>query len=197
MNSRLQQFLSAENITQAQFADSINVARAGVSHIIAGRNKPSWDFLLNTMNRYPDLNIEWLMTGKGKMYKSPARPDDQAPVETSVRSDSSAATQAVPSAIDENSLFEFDALTELNTYMERLPANARHGIVLPKPGQVPNPAPSDVDTPLPSQNQLLTNENKAVQAESKMEKTPGTAPFRQRKVTKVIIFFDDGTFQER
>ena len=69
MNTRLQQFLAAENISQAQLADSLKVARAGISHIMAGRNKPSYDFLAALMNRYPRLNIDWLMFGKGKIYK--------------------------------------------------------------------------------------------------------------------------------
>ena len=69
MNVRLQQFLAAENITQAQLADTLNVARAGISHILAGRNKPSYDFLSSLMIKYPRLNIEWMMFGKGKMYK--------------------------------------------------------------------------------------------------------------------------------
>lgn len=69
MNNRLQQFLSAENISQSQFADTIGVARASVSHIIAGRNRPGYDFILSMSKHYPSLNLEWLITGKGKMYK--------------------------------------------------------------------------------------------------------------------------------
>lgn len=69
MNTRLKQFIAAENITQAQFADTINVVRASVSHILAGRNKPSYEFICGLMRHYPNLNIEWLMFGKGKMYK--------------------------------------------------------------------------------------------------------------------------------
>lgn len=69
MKQRLEQFLSAENLTKAQFADSINVARAAISHIMAGRNNPSYEFIVNTMAAYPSLNIEWLLRGKGKMYK--------------------------------------------------------------------------------------------------------------------------------
>lgn len=69
MNFRLQQFLSAENITQAQFADEIGVARASVSHILAGRNKPGFDFIANMSRHYPFVNLEWLINGKGKMYK--------------------------------------------------------------------------------------------------------------------------------
>lgn len=70
MNTRLEQFLSAENISQAQFADSIGVARASISHIIAGRNKPGFDFMERTLKRYPALNIDWLITGRGKMYRT-------------------------------------------------------------------------------------------------------------------------------
>ena len=70
MNSRLQQFLKAENISQAQFADTIGVARANVSHIIAGRNKPGFDFLLRLSKHYPSLNLEWIITGKGRMFNT-------------------------------------------------------------------------------------------------------------------------------
>ena len=68
MNRRLQQFLSAENLTQAQFADAIGVARASISHILAGRNKPGFDFIERMALTYPDLNLDWLICGKGKMY---------------------------------------------------------------------------------------------------------------------------------
>ena len=75
MNTRLKQFLAAENITQAQFADSINVVRASVSHVLSGRNNPSFDFIKAMMLQYPNLNIDWLMFGKGRMYKEQTRPE--------------------------------------------------------------------------------------------------------------------------
>ena len=70
MNTRLKQFLAAENITQSHFADAIKVVRASVSHVLSGRNKPGYDFITAIMAAYPHLNIEWLMMGKGKMYKN-------------------------------------------------------------------------------------------------------------------------------
>ena len=69
MNKRLLQFLNAENISQSVFADTIGVARASVSHILAGRNKPGFDFIESMGKHYPTVNLEWLITGKGKMYK--------------------------------------------------------------------------------------------------------------------------------
>ncbi len=69
MNTRLQTFLNAESISQSQFADKIGVAKAGISHIMSGRNKPSYDFIVSTAKAFPALNLEWLITGEGKMYK--------------------------------------------------------------------------------------------------------------------------------
>lgn len=80
MNHRLQQFLAAENISQSQFADTIGVARASISHILAGRNKPGFDFIERTARHYPDLNLDWLITGRGKMYSS-AKSAPEAPAD--------------------------------------------------------------------------------------------------------------------
>lgn len=87
MNTRLQQFLSAENLSQSQLADMLGVARASVSHIIAGRNKPGYDFIESLVAHYPTLNIDWLITGRGRMYKNSA-PSlfDDSPSEPSIPS---------------------------------------------------------------------------------------------------------------
>ncbi len=70
MEKRLDLFLRAKNISQSKFADSINVAKASVSHILAGRNKPGFEFIENMARQYPELNIEWFVTGKGEMFKN-------------------------------------------------------------------------------------------------------------------------------
>ena len=70
MNRRLLQFLQAENISQTQLADTLSVARGSVSHILSGRNKPGYDFLESLLLHYPQLSLDWLLTGKGSMYKS-------------------------------------------------------------------------------------------------------------------------------
>ena len=80
MNKRLQQFLAAENISQAQFADTIGVARASISHILAGRNKPGFDFIESTARHFPALNLEWLITGRGRMYNG-AKTASEAPAD--------------------------------------------------------------------------------------------------------------------
>ena len=97
MDKRLQQFLSAENITQAQFADEIGVARASVSHILAGRNKPGFDFITSMSQHFPDLSLEWLISGRGKMYKSTAAGSSSTPVDMAL---SAAPESALPTAVE-------------------------------------------------------------------------------------------------
>ena len=81
MNRRLLQFLQAENLTQTQFADMLSVARGGVSHILSGRNKPGYDFLESLLLHFPNLNLDWLLTGKGRMYKD--QEESESPTEAS------------------------------------------------------------------------------------------------------------------
>lgn len=141
MNTRLKQFLAAENITQAQFADTINVVRASVSHVLAGRNNPSYDFIRSIMTKYPQLNIEWLMFGKGKMYRTPL--SDEA--------HESEVTPTVSYAPEQETLFPETDETVDNS--------------------------SSID-------------------ESITLDTPTQTTINQRKAVKVIILFDDGTYQE-
>ena len=139
MNTRLQQFIAAENISQAQFADSLNVARAGISHILAGRNKPSYDFLTSLISRYPKLNIEWLMFGKGKMYKEENVERLQEPA------------------------FQEDLFAPQQEFS--LPQDTVEEFI----------QPSDTFNTINNVTKLIEN---------------------QRKVKKIIILFDDNTYQE-
>ena len=71
MKERILEFLRSENKSSAQFAEEIGVQPSGISHILSGRNNPSLDFVMKMLDKYPDLSVEWLLFGKGKMYKVP------------------------------------------------------------------------------------------------------------------------------
>jgi len=74
MKERIRLFLEKENKTSSQFAEEIGIQPSGVSHVLSGRNKPSLDFILKMLNKYEDLNSDWLLFGKGEMYKSEDKP---------------------------------------------------------------------------------------------------------------------------
>jgi transcriptional regulator with XRE-family HTH domain len=69
MKNRILEFLKVENKSSAQFADEIGVQASSISHIISGRNNPSLDFVMKMLQKYPALSTDWLLFGKGDMYK--------------------------------------------------------------------------------------------------------------------------------
>ncbi|UCH14104.1 MAG: helix-turn-helix transcriptional regulator [Bacteroidales bacterium] len=69
MRNRILKILNNEKLSATKFADIIGVQRSSISHIISGRNKPSFDFISKTINKFPYINAEWLINGKGNMYK--------------------------------------------------------------------------------------------------------------------------------
>lgn len=148
MHTRLKQFLAAENITQAQFADKIKIGKANVSHVLSGRNKPGYDFITAIMAGFPHLNINWLFFGTGKMYNSQ---------QTSARN--------VPGEPASDLLFA-------DFYDEPLIETAYS---LPTEDEKENTEPS--------------NSNKRI------DNTPQPS-IKQRIVSKIIILYDDGTYQE-
>ena len=146
MNTRLKQFLAAENITQSEFADTIKVVRASVSHVLAGRNNPGYDFIKSIMTAYPNLNIEWLMLGEGRMYKSVQQSEDHNPVPKSVQEPENCG------------ILPFE-----DTEFEQKPGNIA---------------------------------DFSIQEEEKREIKTIQVPVNQRKAVKVVVFYDDGSYQE-
>lgn len=69
MRERLLEFLKNENKSSAQLAEEIGVQPSGISHILSGRNNPSLDFILKMLEKYKFLSTDWLLFGKGSMYK--------------------------------------------------------------------------------------------------------------------------------
>ena len=70
MIDRINMLLKAKNITVSQFSQAIKIQRSGMSHILSGRNKPSLDFVLRVLKRYPEINPSWFLMGEGEMYIS-------------------------------------------------------------------------------------------------------------------------------
>lgn len=75
MKERILEFLRRENKTSAQFAEEINVQPSGISHILSGRNNPSLDFVIKMLEKYSFLSTDWMLFGKGSMYKEPKMAD--------------------------------------------------------------------------------------------------------------------------
>lgn len=67
---RLKKVMTFHHLTASLFADKIAVQRSSISHILSGRNKPSLDFILKVTTTFKDVDIYWLLNGKGSFPKS-------------------------------------------------------------------------------------------------------------------------------
>lgn len=61
MNNTIKAIMDAKNLTPSRFADEIGVPRPIVSHVLAGRNKPSLDMIQKIAKRFPELGTEWIL----------------------------------------------------------------------------------------------------------------------------------------
>ena len=58
------------NVSASAFADKIGVQRSSLSHLLSGRNKPSLDFVIKVVEEFSEVDLYWLLNGKGNFPKS-------------------------------------------------------------------------------------------------------------------------------
>lgn len=69
MREKLQELMARENLKPSQLAEKLEINPAGISHIIAGRNKPSFELLQKILRRFPRINPDWLLLDSGPIYR--------------------------------------------------------------------------------------------------------------------------------
>ena len=72
--SRLKKVIDFHQLTASMFADKIGVQRSSISHILSGRNKPSLDFILKVIAEFDEVDMYWLLNGKGTFPKNISTP---------------------------------------------------------------------------------------------------------------------------
>ncbi|PVX49909.1 hypothetical protein C7377_1547 [Balneicella halophila] len=130
ITERIFQFIDAEGLSNADFAASIDIGAAVVSHMKNGRNKVSLNVYAKILDSFPNLNPDWLLFGEGIMYRSVNKLKSGNPI------------------TDEPNLF----------------------------------------------NTIRKQESNEV--ETDREKTSSAPPVTSKRVQKIVVFYDDNTFQE-
>jgi transcriptional regulator with XRE-family HTH domain len=69
MEEKLKRLMRQEGINSTRLAEMLGIQASGISHIMNGRNKPSYDFLIKLLQRFPQINPDWLLLDKGPMYR--------------------------------------------------------------------------------------------------------------------------------
>jgi transcriptional regulator with XRE-family HTH domain len=71
---RFKEILEDNNYTASALADELEIQRSSISHLLSGRNKPSLDFILKLLKKFPEINMYWLLNGVDPKYKSDKAP---------------------------------------------------------------------------------------------------------------------------
>ena len=81
----------------------IKVNASAVSHILNGRSKPGFDVLDRIAQAFPEVNLNWLISGKGTIYNSLNHPVTKAPVQQSLLKEEEVEVQTPPLSSIESS----------------------------------------------------------------------------------------------
>ena len=106
-SKRLQKILDFYGVTATSFSEKIAFNRSTISHLLSGRNKPSLEFVMKVLQTYPEVDLYWLLYGKGSF------PTPLNKVNTQIKATSKQNT--LPGVEAENSVFENMALKNSNT----------------------------------------------------------------------------------
>ena len=170
MKTRILQFLSAENITQSEFARNIGVSSPNVTHVINGRNKPSCDFIISIARRYPTLNLDWLLMGTGKMYKEQENFNAY-----------NTAKSSVDEPVSEN-LYDPENLFDMAQFEQTAPSE-------------PSQQPAWGMTEANDTREEINNSKESIIDSISLDKNKQHVN-NQRKAVRVTIFYNDGSFQD-
>ena len=169
MLERINVIMKSRNLNAAQFADEIGVQRSSVSHILTGRNKASLDFLLKVLQRYPEIDTDWLLIGKGVMLRK-----------ASINAINSADTKKSETPITPTTISPIASTGDLFTQPIEIQDNKKVEV-----------EKKEVSEPIiPKHNTVVLNEGgEQKKPDEKVNKTISV-----RLVEKIVIFYSDKTF---
>lgn len=74
MKDRIKKIMDYDGLNAAQFATKVKINPSALSHILNGKNFPSYEAVQKIIACYPSVQIDWLMTGNGSMLKDGESP---------------------------------------------------------------------------------------------------------------------------
>lgn len=205
MQDRLKLIMQREGLSATEFAESIGVQPSAISHLISGRNKPSFDFLSSLFEVYPNINPRWVVLGTGGMYyeeveevessesadqMSLYQEDYISKKQDCVSQEEHAADTIGDAAYDIEvkvhaptaSYTEAKAEAEVSKPIEKEDVSTKHSDEAPLKGLGQENSPYRQDG---SHDSLEFKESTKIGRQTAL-----------RKIEKILILYDDGSFEE-
>ena len=70
MKEKLEYLLRSGGYTATSLARLLEIQPSGLSHILSGRNKPSFDLVVKILRAFPDVNPDWLLLDSDQMFRT-------------------------------------------------------------------------------------------------------------------------------
>ena len=208
MINRIKQVIDYSQLSSSAFADTIGISRSGLTHLLTGRNQPSLDVARKILAKFPDISTEWLIMGMGEML----RPDEHI-VTSSVQEETNEIPTAYPAenlkSDRQTNLFgEFDNTAnsgrdmqdEIEIVTERDPAVADivskemeenvEQVATSRP-LVAGPI-SEINSPA-QPNVRKSSDYRQATSVRRDRRQPNIVS--ERKLQKIVFFYDDHSFE--
>ena len=72
-SKRLEKIMDFYEVNAAALAETIDFNRSTISHLLSGRNKPSLEFVMKILQKFPEVDMDWLVSGKGNFPSTPSQ----------------------------------------------------------------------------------------------------------------------------
>lgn len=167
MKERLAQFLQSEGLTAVKFAEIMEVQPSSISHLLSGRNKPNFDFISRLLLRFPDLNPDWMINGIGEIHKSKLKQVGQKTREVSQETITNVNEE--PKSTNEKLITDVNDMNIPDFQLDTNDGKAEINDVTGVNGSQTQSAPISNSIPVAAED---------------------------KRVTRVILFFDNGSFEE-
>lgn len=76
MNERIVELMNRMEMSPTQFSVAIGASRATIQHIISGRNEPSLKLIKSILDRFPSVDMKWLLNGEGSAFTNQSQVTD-------------------------------------------------------------------------------------------------------------------------
>lgn len=166
---RIKELIETLSVSNKEFADSIGVAPAIISHVLSGRNNPSLNLIQQITNVYTNVNLNYLLNGTGSL---------------------------IGNNVDDKTTKTSNKELEVNPAISHLPPGARY---VPPPSGTPRQSADFKAEVESHTNRPVKEVKEPIDRSDDEELTnsyTNVNPSNSKKVERVIIFYTDHSFRE-
>lgn len=175
MIDRLELILKTKNLSASQLADETGIQRSIMSHVMNGRNKASLDFIQRILKRFPDINPDWLLFGKGTMSRENDLFNQEDAEEKELLKKQNAELQ--------------QEINNLQQTVQKLQTQAQNTDIRNTTKKKGNSIPT-------SQEAQETQETEKTLRDEEPPEYKRMASFSSRGIETIIVLYDDQSFKE-